>query len=113
MTSKPHDNPAHSFVPEIRQEEERLLAELEKARSEAAQAKAEAERSAEARLAETQKNAPGMVDQIRGQGLKDVQDAIQKEQLTGEQDIIHLESTAQANLSDAVKHILSLVVGVR
>ena len=36
MTSKPDDNMAHSLVPELRQQEERLLAELEQARAEVA-----------------------------------------------------------------------------
>jgi len=111
MTSKPDDNLAHSLVPEIRQQEEHLLAELEKARSEVARLKAEAERTADARLSEARKNLPGLVDQIQRQGVRDVQTAMQEEQSAGGEDIAHLEDTAQRNLPDAVKHILSLVLG--
>jgi len=111
MTSKPDANLAQSLVPEVRQQEERLLAELEKTRSEVEHLKAEAERSADARLSEARKNLPGLVDRLQKQGVKDVQTAIQKEESTGREDIARLESTAQQNLPDAVKHILSVVLG--
>ena len=111
MTSKPDANLAQSLVPEVRQREERLLAELEKTRAEVGHLKAEAERMADARLSEARRNLPGLVDQIQRQGVKDLQTAIQKEQVTGGDDLAHLEDTAQRNLPDAVKHILSLVLG--
>jgi hypothetical protein len=111
MTSKPDNTQARSLVPEIRQQEEHLLAELEKARSEVAQLKAEAERAADARLSEAQKELPGLVTQIQGQGGVDLQTALQEEQSSGQGDIADLENTAQQNLPDAVKHVLSLVLG--
>jgi len=111
MTSKPDDTLARSLVPEIRQQEEHLLAELEKARSEVAHFKAEAERAAEARLSKAQEEVPGLVTQIQKQGVLDLQTALQEEQSSAREDIVHLENTAQQNLSDAVKHVLSLVLG--
>jgi regulator of protease activity HflC (stomatin/prohibitin superfamily) len=110
MTSKPGGNLTHSLVPEVRQQEERLLAELERARSEVARLKAEAEQTADARVSEARKNLPGLTEQIQRQGREDVQSALREEELTGREDIARLEGTAQHNLPDAVKHILSLVL---
>ncbi len=111
MTSKPDNTQARSLVPEIRQQEEHLLAELEKARSEVARSTAEAVGATDARLSEAQKELPGLVTQIQGQGAVDLETALQEEQSSGQEDIAKLENTAQQNMPDAVKHVLSLVLG--
>lgn len=110
MTNKPDDNMAHSLVPELRQQEERLLAELEQARAEVAQAKAEAESATELRLAEGRRTFPELVDKIRKQGEKELQKDMQAKQSSGQEDIAQLEKQAESNLTAAVKHILSLVM---
>ena len=111
MTKKPDDTLERSLVPEIRQQEEHLLADIEKARSEVAHLQAEAERAADARLAEVRKELPGLVKQIQEQGVTDLQTATQEELSRGQAEIVHLENTAKQNLPDAVKHALSLVLG--
>ena len=111
MTSKPDNTQARSLVPEIRQQEEQLLAELEKARSEAAQLKAEAERAADTCLSDARKELPKLVTQIREEGVAKLETALQEEQSSAQEDIASLENSAQQNLPKALKHLLSLVLG--
>lgn len=111
MTESTSDNDiTRSLIPEVRQQEERLLAELDQVRSDIAQARVEAEREAERRLSEARLNFPAWVEAARQLGSKQVQAGLQTKQSSGQTDIANLEKIAAANLPDAVKHILSLVV---
>ena len=111
MTESRSDNDiTRSLIPEVRQQEERLLAELEQVRADVAQAQATAEREAELRLSEARLKFPAWVEAARQRGDKELQAALQTKQSNGQDDIAQLDKIAESNLVDAVKHILSLVV---
>lgn len=108
--SKTNKNLESSLIPVVREEETRLLATLEAARSEGRQLVEAARRSAEQRVESARTELPDLIREARQRGLAQTQVRAQAIRDSCQQEVDALERSARANLPTATRRIVTLVL---
>lgn len=103
-------NIEQSLIPEVREEETRLLAMLQEARIEAKQLVDAAQESAGRRIEEVRAQLPALVRQARERGLEDARVRARTIQKSWQQEVAMLEQTARTNQRAAVCRLMAIVL---
>jgi len=103
-------NIEQSLIPEVREEEIRLLAMLQEARAEARQLVDAAQESAGRRIEEARAQLPDLIHRTREQGLEDARVRARTIQESWQEEVAILEQTARTNLPAAVRRLVTIVL---
>lgn len=103
-------NIEQSLIPEVREEETRLLAMLQEARIEAKQLVDAARESAGQRIEDARAQLPDLIRQTREQGLDDAHIRVRTIKDSWQQEVAVLEQTARTNLRAAVRRLMTVVL---
>lgn len=109
-THKSGEAVGQSLVPDIRQHEANLLAEIEQARKDAALQSEKAKGEAQARLEAAKQALPETLATLQAQGQAEIQELVDQEHSAERRQIDQLTATAQANMEQAVDRIVQVVV---